>query len=73
MAWSVAHLNYKHEGLLDGVVNQLVANLEDMNPRDLSDLLSALAMLKHQPITQAMDAIAQHTIHLLQDPGMLFS
>lgn len=67
----MAHLNYKHEGVLDAIVNQLVRNVDDMNQRDLADLLSALAMLKHQPITQAMDAIVQHTIHLLQEPGIL--
>ncbi|KAL0052777.1 hypothetical protein WJX82_007536 [Trebouxia sp. C0006] len=69
LAWSMAHLNYKHEGLLDAIVNQLLRNVDDMNQRDVADLLSALAMLKHQPITQATDAIVQHMIYLLQEPG----
>lgn len=71
LAWSMAHLNCKHEVLLDAIVNQLLSDVDDMNQRDLADLLSALAMLKHQPITQAMDAVVQHTIYLLQDPGTL--
>lgn len=69
LAWSMAHLNYKHEGLLDAIVNQLLRNVDDLNQRDLADVLSALAMLKHQPITQATDAIVHHMIHLLQEPG----
>jgi hypothetical protein len=69
----MAHLNYKHEALLDAIVNQLLRNVDDMNQRDLSDLLSALAMLKHQPITQATDAIVQHMIYLLQEPGTLLA
>ena len=69
LAWSMAHLNFKHEGLLDGIVNQLLRDIDDMNQRDLADVLSALAILKHQPITQAMDAIVQHMIHLLQESG----
>ena len=73
LAWSMAHLNYKHEGLLDAIVNQLLRNVDDMNQRDVADLLSALAMLKHQPITQATDAIVQHMIHLLQEPGTLLA
>ena len=73
LAWSMAYLNYKHEGLLDTIVNRLLRNVDDMNQRDLADLLSALAMLKHQPITQATDAIVQHMIHLLQEPGTLLA
>lgn len=73
LAWSMAHLNYKHEGLLDAIVNQLLRDVDDMNQRDLADLLSALAMLKHQPITQATDTIVQHMLHLLQEPGTLFA
>ncbi len=73
LAWSMAHLSYKHEGLLDAIVNQLLRNVDDMNQRDVADLLSALAMLKHQPITQATDAIVQHMIHLLQEPGTLLA
>ena len=73
LAWSMAHLNYKHEGLLDAIVNQLLRNVDDLNQRDLADVLSALAMLKHQPITQATDAIVHHMIHLLQEPGTLLA
>lgn len=67
----MAHLNYKHEAVLDAIVNRLLSDVESMNQRDLADLLSALAMLKHQPVGEAMDAIVQHTSELLQEPGGL--
>lgn len=65
----MAHLNYKHEAVLDAIVNRLLSDVDSMNPRDLADLLSALAMLKHQPVKEAMDAVMQHTAELLQEPG----
>ena len=69
LAWSMAHLNYKHEAVLDAIVNRLLSDMDSMNQRDLADLLSALAMLKHQPVGEAMDAIVQHTSDLLLEPG----
>ena len=69
LAWSMAHLNYKHEAVLDALVNRLLSDIDSMNQRDLSDLLSALAMLKHQPVGEAMNAVMQHTYELLQEPG----
>lgn len=69
LAWSMAHLSYKHEAVLDAIVNRLLSNVDSMNQRDLADLLSALAMLKHQPVKEAMAAVVQHTSELLQEPG----
>lgn len=62
-------MNYKHEAVLDAIVNRLLSNVDSMNQRDLADLLSALALLKHQPVGEAMSAIVQHTSELLQEPG----
>ena len=62
-------MNYKHEAVLDAIVNLLLSNVDSMNQRDLADLLSALALLKHQPVGEAMSAILQHTSELLQEPG----
>lgn len=68
----MAHLNYKHEAVLDAIVYRLLSDVDSMNQRDVADLLSALAMLKHQPVGEAMDAVVQHTSELLQEPGALF-
>ena len=65
----MAHLEYKHEAVLDAIVHRLLSDVDSMNQRDLADLLSALAMLKHQPVGKAMDAVVQHTAELLQEPG----
>ena len=70
LAWSMAHLEYKHDALLDAIVNRLLSDVDSMNPRDLAELLSALALLKHEPIAQAMQSIVQHTIDLLEDRGV---
>lgn len=67
----MAHLNYKHEEVLDAIVSRLLSNIDGMNQRDLAELLSALAILKHQPVAQAMHAIVQHATDLLLDPGKL--
>ena len=69
LAWSMAHLEHKQDAVLDAIINYLLSDIESMNQRDVSDLLHALAMLKHQPVDQAMTAIVQHTIELLDDPG----
>lgn len=69
LAWSMAHLGYKQEAVLDAIVNRLLSDVDSMNQRDVADLLSALAMLKHQPVGEAMHAVVQHTIELLQEPG----
>lgn len=71
LAWSMAHLSYKHEAVLDAIVNRLLSDVDSMNQRDVADLLSALAILKHQPVGEAMDAIVQHTSELLQEPGAM--
>ncbi|KAL3159854.1 hypothetical protein ABBQ38_010255 [Trebouxia sp. C0009 RCD-2024] len=74
LAWSMAHLGYKQEAVLDAIVNRLLSDVDSMNQRDVADLLSALAILKHQPVGEAMAAVMHHTIELLQDsetPWML--
>lgn len=69
LAWSMAHLGYKQEAVLDAIVNRLLSDVDSMNQRDVADLLSALAILKHQPVGEAMAAVMHHTIELLQDSG----
>lgn len=69
LAWSMAHLGYKQEAVLDAIVNRLLSDVDSMNQRDVADLLSALAMLKHQPVGEAMTAVMHHTIELLQESG----
>ena len=69
----MAHLGYKQEAVLDAIVNRLLSDVDSMNQRDVADLLSALAMLKHQPVGEAMAAVVHHTIEVLQDPGGMTS
>ena len=65
----MAHLDYRQEAVLDAIVNRLLSDMDSMNPRDFAELLSALALLKHQPVAEAMSALVQHANDLLQDPG----
>ena len=69
LAWSMAHLDFKHEGMLDAIVTLIVEDLEDANARDVAELISALAILNHPPASKHMDALAQHMVVLLSDSG----
>ena len=65
----MAHLDFKHEGVLDAIVMLVVEDLEHANARDVTEVISALAILNHTPSSKHMDALAQHMIVLLSDSG----
>lgn len=67
----MAHVDYKQEVVLDAIVNRLLTNVDDMNQRDLTEVLSALAILNHHPLVEAMNAMTQRATELLLEPGML--
>ena len=69
LAWSMAHLDFKHDILFDDIISVVVDNLEDANLRDITELLSALAILKHRASSRHMEALTQHMIVLLSDAG----
>ena len=69
LAWSMAHLDFKHDILFDDIISLVVDSLEDANLRDITELLSALAILKHRASGRHMEALTQHMIVLLSDAG----
>ena len=69
LAWSMAHLGFKHEGLLDAIISLAVGEVEDILPRDVAELLSCLAMLSHVPPDEDLGTLIQHVTVLLMQPG----
>lgn len=67
----MAHLDYRHNAMMDAMVTLAVENIEDLNPRDVTELVSALALSNHNVSSREMDSLAQHMTVLLSEPGML--
>ena len=69
LAWSMAHLGFKHTNLLDRVISQLAWNADEINQRDLAEALSSLALLNLEPEEDSMNDMLHQLTTLLQDSG----
>lgn len=69
LAWSMAHLDFKSDTVMDAILTVAVDDVADLNPRDITELLSALAIFDHNVSSKQVDVLAQHMIVLLSEPG----